>query len=126
MSDAPRPPKSGCLLNVLLFAAGGFLATVLTVVAVVVLSWPSSRVVHATPPGEEGYGVWVKETTRFADTVPTHQLWIGRAEDHGFVVEIPGGWGTRPRSEFVEGGLRLYFDRGAEVFVPESSYLGGR
>jgi hypothetical protein len=126
MSDASRTSNSGCLLKILLFVVGGFAATVLTVVAVVVLWWPFSHVVHATPPGEEGYGVWVKETSRLVDSVPTHEVWIGRSEDHGFVVEIPGGWGTEPRPEFVGGGLRLYFDRGAEVFVPESSYLGGR
>ncbi|MGM1059663.1 hypothetical protein [Saccharothrix sp. Mg75] len=114
--------KKGCLVNVLLFGSGGVIGTGLTAVAAVVLFLPTSETIHTY---EGTPNVYVKEESRLLGGTD-HEVWLGRAEDHGFVVAVPGGWGTEPEVVRQEGGVELRFGTGRRIFVPEEDYLGGR
>lgn len=114
--------RRGCLLNVLLFALGAVLGTGLTATAAVVLFLPGTEV---TSTDEGTPNVYVKERTSLLGGTD-HEVWLGRTADHGHVVGIPNGWGATPRVERQAGGVELRFDNGGRIFVPESSYIGGR
>jgi len=124
VSDS-RPLVTGCLVKILVMMLGAILGTVLTVVAGVVLFIPDRTTVHSKPQSAQGPGVFVKEVDSFVGS-PSYEVWIGPDESRGFVVPIPRGWDNDPDAVFGDGGTRLRFDNGAEVFVPESSYSGSR
>ncbi|MBY8847466.1 hypothetical protein [Saccharothrix longispora] len=114
--------KKGCVLNVLLFGFGAVIGTGLTAVAAVVLFLPA---VDTVSTDEGTPNVYVKERSRLVGGTE-HEVWLGRGEDHGHVVEVPGGWGADPEVVRQEGGVELRFDGGGRIFVPEADYLGGR
>ncbi|MEV0677269.1 hypothetical protein AB0I60_12200 [Actinosynnema sp. NPDC050436] len=112
----------GCLAKVLLFVLGAVLGTGMTVVLAVVALLPSTETVGAdqgTP------GVWVKKRESLLGS-PDYEVWLGRSEDRGHVVEVPGGWGHTPEVVRGEAGVELRFDNGGRIFVPASAYSGGR
>ncbi|MEU4763757.1 hypothetical protein AB0H12_10905 [Actinosynnema sp. NPDC023794] len=114
--------RKGCLLNVLLFVTGAILGTALTATAAVILFLPGST---TTSTDEGSPNVYVKERSSLIGGTH-HEVWLGRTPDYGHVVEIPSGWDTTPEVERRPEGVELRFDHGGRIFVPESSYVGGR
>ncbi|WP_447005228.1 hypothetical protein ACRAKI_01370 [Saccharothrix isguenensis] len=114
--------KTGCLVNVLLFVVGGIVGTVLTATAALALFWPT----YTTTSTDEGTpNVYVKKRSSLLGSVE-HEVWLGRTPDYGHDVPIPGGWDTTPEVDRQPGGVELRFDNGGRIFVPESTYIGGR
>lgn len=112
---------SGCLVKMLLVLFGVVVGTVLTAVTGVLLFLPSKETVSSTPPTSDAPGVYVKKVERTVGGT-SFELWLGPSEDRGHVVPIPGGWDNAPQHEFTQGGVRLKFRNGGEIFVPEASY----
>ncbi|RKT52107.1 hypothetical protein [Saccharothrix australiensis] len=112
----------GRLAKVLLFVLGAIVGTGLTAVLLVVLLLPTTSTI-SSDPGEPG--VWVKRSDTLLG-LPDHEVWLGRAEDRGHVVEIPNGWGHSPEVDRRPDGVELRFDNGGRIFVPASAYGGGR
>ncbi|SDH24201.1 hypothetical protein SAMN05216553_118102 [Lentzea fradiae] len=112
---------SGCLVKILLFLLGAVLGTGLTAVTGVLLFLPDSTVVVSVEPTSTSPGVYVKKVEQFVGG--THyEIWLGPTPDRGHVVRVPAGWDHDPERETTDGGLRLRFDNGGEIFVPEASY----
>ncbi|ROP39032.1 hypothetical protein [Saccharothrix texasensis] len=114
--------RKGCLLNVLLFVGGAILGTALTATAAVILFLPGST---TTSTDEGSPNVYVKERSSLVGGT-RHEVWLGRTADYGHVVVIPNGWDTTPEVDRRPEGVELRFDNGGRIFVPESSYVGGR
>jgi hypothetical protein len=114
--------RTGCLLNVLLFVGGAILSTALTATAAVILFLPSST---TTSTNEGTPNVYVKERSSLIGGT-RHEVWLGRTPDYGHSVEIPSGWDTSPEVDRRPDGVELRFDHGGRIFIPESSYIGGR
>lgn len=114
--------RKGCLVNVALFVVGAIVGTGLTATAAVLLFLPGSSV---TSTDEGSPNVYVKERSRLVGGTD-REVWFGRSPDHGHVVPIPDGWDDTP--EVVRGpdGVELRFDHGGRIFVPRSTYEGGR
>ena len=114
--------RKGRLLNVLLFVVGAVVGTGMTAVLAVLALLPTRDTISADP-GDPG--VWVKEV----DTLlggPDYEVWLGASEDYGHVVDIPAGWGHTPEVVRQADGVELRFDNGGRIFVPASTYVGGR
>ncbi|WNV91696.1 hypothetical protein [Umezawaea sp. Da 62-37] len=124
VSDS-RPLVTGCLVKILVFLLGAILGTGLTVVAGVVLFLPDRTTVHAKPQSTGGPGVFVKKVESLVGAT-SYEVWLGPDESRGHIVPIPHGWEDDPEAVFGDGGTRLRFDNGGEIFVPESAYEGGR
>ncbi|PSL55621.1 hypothetical protein B0I31_105591 [Saccharothrix carnea] len=118
----PRNKHRGCLLNVVLFVVGAIVGTGLTATAAVLLFLPS---VTLTSTNEGTPNVYTKQRSSLLGGTD-HEVWLGRSPDHGHVVEIPSGWGDKPEVDRRPDGVELKFDHGGRIFVPESSYVGGR
>ncbi|MFE9743978.1 hypothetical protein ACFYOT_03635 [Saccharothrix saharensis] len=114
--------RKGCLINVLLFVVGAIVGTGLTATAAVLLFLPSTTV---TSTNEGSPNVYVKERSSLIGGTD-HEVWLGLSPDHGHVITIPNGWGTTPQVDRRPGGVELGFEHGGRIFVPESSYVGGR
>jgi hypothetical protein len=124
VSDS-RPLITGCLVKILVMMLGAILGTVLTVVAGVVLFIPDRTTVHSKPQSTQGPGVFVKEVDSIVGSTG-YEVWIGPDDSRGAVVPIPRGWDSDPDAVFGDGGTRLRFTNGGEIFVPEAAYAGGR
>jgi hypothetical protein len=112
---------SGCLVKMLLFLLGVVMGTGLTAVAGVLMFVPDRTTVISVDPTSTAPGVYVKKVERLVGG--THyEIWLGPSPDRGHVVTVPGGWDHDPERETTEGGMRLKFDNGGEIFVPEASY----
>lgn len=114
--------KKGCLLNVLLFVLGAVVGTGMTAVLAVLAFLPSRDTISADP-GDPG--VWVKEVDTLLGA-PEYEVWLGKSEDHGHVVEVPAGWGHAPEVVRQADGVELRFGNSGRIFVPASTYVGGR
>ncbi|GAA0239138.1 hypothetical protein GCM10010492_42910 [Saccharothrix mutabilis subsp. mutabilis] len=114
--------KKGCLLNVLLFVLGAVVGTGMTAVLAVLAFLPSRDTISADP-GDPG--VWVKEVDTLLGA-PEYEVWLGGSEDHGHVVEVPAGWGHSPEVVRQADGVELRFGNSGRIFVPASTYVGGR
>lgn len=114
--------KKGCLLNVLLFVLGAVVGTGMTAVLAVLAFLPGRDTISANT-GDPG--VWVKEVDTLLGA-PEYEVWLGRSEDHGHVVEVPAGWGHEPEVVRTAEGVELRFPHGGRIFVPASTYVGGR
>jgi hypothetical protein len=114
--------KKGCLVNVLLFVVGAIVATVLTATAALALFWPTST---TTSTNEGTPNVYVKKRSSLLGSVE-HEVWLGATPDYGHRVPIPNGWGTTPEVDRQSDGVELRFENGGRIFVPESTYVGGR
>ncbi|MFD0199719.1 MULTISPECIES: hypothetical protein [Saccharothrix] len=119
---ALRPARKGCLLNVVLFVVGAIVGTGLTATAAVLLFLPS---VTLTSTNEGTPNVYTKQRSSLLGGTD-HEVWLGESPDHGHVVEIPSGWDDTPEVDRRPDGVELRFDHGGRIFVPESSYVGGR
>lgn len=124
VSDS-RPLVTGCLVKILVMMLGAILGTVLTAVAAVVLFIPDRTTVHSKPQSAQGPGVFVKKVDSIVGSA-SYEVWLGPDDSRGAVVPIPRGWDSDPEAVFGDGGTRLRFDGGAEIFVPEAAYAGGR
>ncbi|MBB5959010.1 hypothetical protein FHS29_005619 [Saccharothrix tamanrassetensis] len=114
--------KKGCLVNVLLFALGAIIGIGMTTVSGLIIFLSTTETISS----DEGTpGVWVKKSESVLGP-PEYEVWLGRSEDHGHVVEIPGGWDDSPEVVRQPDGVELRFDNGGRIFVPASAYLGGR
>lgn len=122
VSDS-RPLVTGCLVKILVMMLGAILGTVLTAVAGVVLFIPDRTTVHSTPQSARGPGVFVKRVDSIVGAA-SYEVWIGPDESRGAVVPIPRGWDSDPDAVFENGGTRLRFDGGGEIFVPETASGG--
>ncbi|MFD1151318.1 hypothetical protein [Saccharothrix hoggarensis] len=114
--------RKGCLVNVLLFVVGAVVGTGLTATAAVLLFLPGTT---TTSTDEGTPNVYVKERSSLLGGTD-REVWLGPTEDHGHVVPIPKGWDDTPEVHRVTGGVELRFDHGGLIFVPESTYVGGR
>lgn len=114
--------KKGCLLNVLLFVVGAIVGTGLTATTAVLLFLPTTT---TTSTNEGTPNVYTKERSSLVGGTD-HEVWLGRTPDYGHVVLIPDGWDTTPEIERRPDGVELSFDNGGRIFVPESTYVGGR
>lgn len=114
--------RRGCLVNIALFVVGAIVGTGLTATAAVLIFLPTTT---TTSTDEGTPNVYVKQRTRLLGGTD-HEVWLGRTEDHGHVVPIPGGWDSTPEVARLDGGVELRFDHGGRIFVPESTYVGGR
>lgn len=112
---------SGCLVKILLFLLGAVLGTGLTAVTGVLLFVPDTTVVKSVEPTSTAPGVYVKKVERFVGGAH-YEVWLGPSPDRGHVVTVPAGWDHDPEHEATGDGLRLKFDNGGEIFVPEASY----
>jgi hypothetical protein len=124
VSDS-RPLVTGCLVKILVMMLGAILGTALTAVAAVVLFIPDRTTVHSKPQSAQGPGVFVKKVDSIVGSA-SYEVWIGPDDSRGAVVPIPRGWDSDPEAVFGDGGTRLRFAGGAEIFVPEATYAGGR
>jgi hypothetical protein len=124
VSDS-RPLVTGCLVKILVMMLGAILGTALTAVAAVVLFIPDRTTVHSKPQSAQGPGVFVKKVDSIVGSA-SYEVWIGPDDSRGAVVPIPRGWDSDPEAAFGDGGTRLRFAGGAEIFVPEAAYAGGR
>ncbi|MFI9008917.1 hypothetical protein ACIGNX_17005 [Actinosynnema sp. NPDC053489] len=114
--------RKGCLINVLLFVVGAIVGTGLTATAAVLLFLPGTTV---TGTDEGTPNVYTKERSSLVGGT-RHEVWLGPSPDRGHVVEVPAGWGDTPEVDRQPGGVELRFTPGGRIFVPESSYAGGR
>ena len=114
--------RKGCLLNVLLFVVGAIVGTGLTATAAVLLFLPGTTL---TSTNEGTPNVYVKERSSLIGGTD-HEVWLGQTPDYGHVVRIPQGWDDTPEVDRQAGGVELRFDHGGRIFVPESTYVGGR
>jgi hypothetical protein len=114
--------RKGCLINVLLFVVGAIVGTGLTATAAVLLFLPSTSV---TSTNEGTPNVYVKERASLIGGTD-HEVWLGRTPDYGHVVTIPDGWDDTPEVDRRPDGVELRFDNGGRIFVPGSTYIGGR
>ncbi|HEX8865908.1 MAG TPA: hypothetical protein VF821_09655 [Lentzea sp.] len=112
---------SGCLVKILLFLLGAVLGTGLTAVAGVVMFVPDRTTVISVDPTSTAPGVYVKKVERLVGGT-YYEIWLGPSPDRGHVVTVPAGWEHDPDREISDGGLRLKFDNGGEIFVPKASY----
>lgn len=114
--------RKGCLVNVLLFVVGSIVGTGLTATAAVLLFLPGTT---TTSTDEGTPNVYVKERSSLVGGTD-REVWLGRTADHGHVVPVPSGWDGTPQVERRADGVELRFDNGARIFVPASTYVGGR
>lgn len=114
--------KKGCLVNVLLFVVGAIVGTGLTATTAVLLFLPTTT---TTSTNEGAPSVYTKQKTSLVGGTD-HEIWLGGSPDYGHVVRIPSGWDTTPEIDRQADGVELRFDNGGRIFVPESSYVGGR
>ncbi|WP_158848087.1 hypothetical protein [Saccharothrix deserti] len=121
-STAGSTTGKGCLVNITLFVVGAIVGTGLTATAAVLLFLPSTT---TTSTNEGTPNVYVKERSSLMGGTD-HEVWLGRTPDYGHRILIPSGWDNTPEVERQANGVELRFDNGGRIFVPESSYLGGR
>jgi hypothetical protein len=112
---------SGCLVKMLLFLLGVVMGTGLTAVAGVLLFIPDRTTVISVDPTSTAPGVYVKKVERLVGGT-YYEIWLGPSPDRGHVVTVPSGWEHDPQRETSDGGMRLKFDNGGEIFVPKASY----
>ncbi|WP_433267453.1 hypothetical protein ACQPZF_01520 [Actinosynnema sp. CS-041913] len=112
----------GCLVKVLLFVLGAIVGIGMTTIFATIIFLPTNETISADPGTP---GVWVKKSESLIGA-PDYQVWLGRTEDYGHVVEIPPGWDHTPEVVRRPDGVELGFDNGGRIFVPAAAYLGGR
>lgn len=112
---------SGCLVKILLFLLGVVMGTGLTAVAGVVMFVPDRTIVVSVDPTSTAPGVYVKKVEPLVGST-YYEIWLGPTPDRGHKVTVPSGWEHDPERETTNDGMRLKFDNGGEIFVPEASY----